>query len=327
MARITDILADDDNVIAYRPQLRELTGCATGSILFQQILHRAKNNKWKPFFKFTKPCEHGDYREGDSWLEELGFTETEFLTARDYIAVKVTSGTSRKDIEGTAFIYYWTDANRKTWYEVDQSLTEALLVALYDTLEGNENAKPLLADYLVKRNERLTKKGYKRGLHSSESSKISDTSENEKPVFAPPEKESPEQDNAPVHCSFCDALIEWGDASHHCPQMEKENRDSDEGGEVEQFIPPRTELALLLKANTTWQGFKNKKRQRMWELKERENRDQLNRAMDWALGKPGMPQREIDRIIVSAYPKFAILKVKPKPEPQAVVAHDGGFYV
>ena len=56
MNQIIALLADDKEVIAYRPRLQKITLTITATILLQQILHRAKNNRWKPFYKFSSPC-------------------------------------------------------------------------------------------------------------------------------------------------------------------------------------------------------------------------------------------------------------------------------
>ena len=37
-------------------------------------------SKW--FYKFNGSCNHSLYREGDSWEEELGFSEKEFKTVK-----------------------------------------------------------------------------------------------------------------------------------------------------------------------------------------------------------------------------------------------------
>lgn len=181
MSGLLDLLADDRNVIAYRPKLKTITFGALASILFQQVVHRAKNNHWKPFYKFTLPCDHPDCREGDSWCEELGFTESEFLTARDYIADKVEKGSSKIEIgKHSPLVYYWTDSNRRTWYEVNRNLADSLMEALYD---DSKIANPRLADYLVNRQSRITKKGRKRGLHNTETSETTKNTEKSTSLF------------------------------------------------------------------------------------------------------------------------------------------------
>lgn len=176
MARILDALADDRDVIAYRPRLRTITLSATGAILFQQIIFRAKNNRWKPFYKFAAPCEHGDYKEGDSWQEELGFTEREFEGARDCIALKISIGVKKNDLLDDALVFYWTDANRRTWYEVNQVLVESLLDELYSGANGH------IVLYQEKRKAYLTKKRSKRALYNrTKTSKTTQRGSAEKP--------------------------------------------------------------------------------------------------------------------------------------------------
>lgn len=190
MARILDALAEDKDVITYRPRLREITKSALGAILFQQIIHRAKNNKWKPFYKFAAPCEHRDYVKGDSWQEELGFTERELESARDDIALKIKHGMKRNEIEDAALVFYWTDGSRKTWYEVNQSLVESLLDELY-----SGDAKGQIALYHIKHKSRFTRKGTKRALYNTETTETTET------VDAPPSQEIISDRQEPIVCT------------------------------------------------------------------------------------------------------------------------------
>lgn len=159
-----NVLADDTDVIPYRRRLRKIAGSALGAILLQQILFRAKNNRWKPFYKFGGPCSHSDYSEGDSWTEELGFSDNEFETARSLIASKITKGKNRSTVT-PAVVFFWTDSNRKTWYDVNIGLLNRLVEELYD----DESAKDALRLYIESRESVHSKKRRKAALHSSES--------------------------------------------------------------------------------------------------------------------------------------------------------------
>jgi len=166
MTSILDILADDKDVILYRRKLRAITKSVIGTILLQQIIHRAKNQKWKPFYKFATPHNHhADYVPGDSWTEELGFSEDEFEAARSCIASKITSGAKRESIT-VALVYFWTDSNRKTWYEVNRELLARLTNELYD---DDDSAKGEISLYREKRKFPRSKKRGNVPLHDSES--------------------------------------------------------------------------------------------------------------------------------------------------------------
>lgn len=122
-------ISEDARMIAYRPNFRRITGSVTAAILLQQILYRWVNNGFKPFYKYKEPCDATDYREGDSWCEELAFSREEFDSALKRIGSKVTTEKG-KDLD--SLVWYRVMGDRKTWYEVN-----------YDTLR--KSAFPLYA--------------------------------------------------------------------------------------------------------------------------------------------------------------------------------------
>lgn len=102
------------------------------------------------FYKFTEPCNHEVYKEGDSWCEELGFSRSEFTTAFNGLGVKYKSKTEYNAAQEDKFQgkYYMAYTDRKqglTYYYrnhevVDNALNE--LVTRYEsTSEGNENTE------------------------------------------------------------------------------------------------------------------------------------------------------------------------------------------
>jgi len=88
------ILADDKNLVTYRPRIKIAIGSMTSAVLLQQILYWWKKKDGKPFYKFIEPCGHQAYRKGDSWSEELGFTKKEFSTAfKKLVKLKLVEST------------------------------------------------------------------------------------------------------------------------------------------------------------------------------------------------------------------------------------------
>lgn len=179
------LFGDDKDVILYRRRLNQITGSVTASILLQQVYHRWKANKYKPFYKFTAPCSHSAYREGDSWIEELGFTPAEFEGARNRLAAKLTrKATAEKDkgqIVAENMIVYWTDADRKTWYEVNAELLSSKLTEIYnDEIAIRQNTE------YVNEEKPITRKSVKVGLSGTETQRqrteISLDSEKSKPL-------------------------------------------------------------------------------------------------------------------------------------------------
>jgi len=118
---VLELLTEDRKGILYRPRMNAITGSITASIFLQQTFYMWKANGRKPFLKFNAPCDHAMYRPGKSWQEEVGMSRRELESAREQIAEKI----HKKDwpVEnGTALVYYWTDANRVTWYALNENL-------------------------------------------------------------------------------------------------------------------------------------------------------------------------------------------------------------
>ena len=128
-----EMLGEDVKVIPYRPQFRKITNSVTAAILLQQMFYRWFHKGKQPFYKYKESCDANDYRAGDSWCEELGFSRSEFDTALAKIAQKVTKGIP-KDYD--AIVWYWTSIDRKTWYEVNESALRKALLSLYAETES-----------------------------------------------------------------------------------------------------------------------------------------------------------------------------------------------
>ena len=101
-----NIIADDKNLITYRPKLRAIGKSVTGVILLQQIMYRYKQNDYKPFYKFKAPCDHPAYTVGDSWCEELGFSQKEFDGALKGFAIKIKKGDNKAVFAETYPVFF-----------------------------------------------------------------------------------------------------------------------------------------------------------------------------------------------------------------------------
>lgn len=139
------VISKDKDTIYCRRSFVNITDSINTAILLNQILYWWGIKGKKPFYKFRSPCTSDLYKEGDSWCEELCFKPKEFDSALDVIATKITRGMSKASYEGTKFpqpnegesyaeytkrfeatlkccVFYWTDKNRITWYEVNVEL-------------------------------------------------------------------------------------------------------------------------------------------------------------------------------------------------------------
>lgn len=136
-----NIIADDKDLIVYRKNLRELCKSVTATILFSQLLYWFKRTKNQPFYKFIQPCNQNEYKQGDSWTEELGFSYLEFTSAFSQIGKKYNSKTEMKSDEkiNDYMFYAYTDKiERKTYYHINLKLIENNLSNLYNSEIKND---------------------------------------------------------------------------------------------------------------------------------------------------------------------------------------------
>lgn len=87
------------NSIPYVKELRAIFGSPLGCILGQQLDYWSERYP-KGFYKFMSPApDRPDYREGDSWEEELGFSAKEFRTAFDFFGIRYKSASAFREVE------------------------------------------------------------------------------------------------------------------------------------------------------------------------------------------------------------------------------------
>lgn len=135
-SNITRIILDDRKIIGYRPKLNRITGSLSASVLLGQIMYWAEHSG-NPFYKFMQPCEHKQYRSGDSWCEELGISRHEYDGAIKRIGKKVNS--KSKSFDPGALVWYWTDMSRLTWYMVNWNLLNTKIAELYSVMPESGN--------------------------------------------------------------------------------------------------------------------------------------------------------------------------------------------
>lgn len=111
-------VADDRNLITYRPAWNAFTGGVNATILLQQMIFYWQSNGQKPFYKFKQPCSHRLYRTGDSWTEKLGMTPKEFDTALGKLKAKGLVSSS-------------IDISRVTQYTLHEDLVKQMFEAVY----------------------------------------------------------------------------------------------------------------------------------------------------------------------------------------------------
>jgi hypothetical protein len=153
---VSSVSRSKQPVLVLRPEHQRLLGNRNAALLLNQIQFLYTSvNKRRPFYKFKLPCaSHPAYKSGDSWSEVVGFSRTEFDTALSKIGTKICRGVSRRLLEQTrvpiraadesddvytarfqaalkCLVLYWTDDQRRTWYQLNERLLDEFLHLLY----------------------------------------------------------------------------------------------------------------------------------------------------------------------------------------------------
>ena len=114
------LLGQNAKITPYYKELNNYTGGVTATILMTQIEYWFSKTGGEQFFKFLEPCDRKDYKEGDSWVEELGFTKYEFRTAFKKIGKIYKSKneylSSENKFEDKPYLSYYDRLSRRTYY-------------------------------------------------------------------------------------------------------------------------------------------------------------------------------------------------------------------
>lgn len=123
----------------YVKELRLVVGSLSASILWQQLEYWFTKTGGEPFYKFFVPQEDEKfgYKAGDSWCEELFFTEDEFRAAFDKLGEAYNSKSmfsqEEDPFKGKMYASYFDRKLCKTFYFRNHELVS-------DTLENLEIA-------------------------------------------------------------------------------------------------------------------------------------------------------------------------------------------
>lgn len=109
MHTLEQLLAADNKIILYRPEINKIVKCLSATILLSQICYWWMRNNEKPFYKFKEQCRHDKYKVGDSWCESLGFTLGELRTASDKLVELELISIEYKRLEHLTFYTLNTD--------------------------------------------------------------------------------------------------------------------------------------------------------------------------------------------------------------------------
>lgn len=122
------------NTIPYYPELGKKLGGITPAILMRQLEYWFDKNKYKNFYKFLEPCDNGSYKDGDSWIEEIGISKAEFRNAFSKIGVVYKSKKEFKEAEdkfqGKPYCSYIDRMERRTYYVRNHEKVKEILNAV-----------------------------------------------------------------------------------------------------------------------------------------------------------------------------------------------------
>lgn len=133
------------NVIPYRKEFRKIVGTVNASILWQQLEYWFDKMGKPIFYKFLSPVDGEDfgYKKGDSWVEELGFSECEFRGAFKKLGAPYKSKKEyleQKDpYKGKMYCSYINKIERRTYYLRNAKKVKANLVRLKNSISRCED--------------------------------------------------------------------------------------------------------------------------------------------------------------------------------------------
>lgn len=122
-------IMDSRDSIPFRRSNRYIAGSINGALLLEQIVYWYAKMGQKPFYKIKEPCDSPQYKIGQSWCEELGFSSREFDTAIKLIGQKISKKITRDE---NILVHYWVDFRRLTFYEINMELYSKLKNEYYE---------------------------------------------------------------------------------------------------------------------------------------------------------------------------------------------------
>ena len=146
-------------VIAYSPEVSKKLGSVTAAILVGQL--EFWFSKYKTFWKFLEPNNSENYREGDSWTEELAMSKAEFKTAFSKVGIKYASQKEYEDAEnkfikdGKEYLYcsYTNKLTHITWYERNDAKVERFWIDTFFVDRSTLKERPFLFNELQDKKE------------------------------------------------------------------------------------------------------------------------------------------------------------------------------
>ena len=122
--------------IKYHPELKRFFGSEATVLILQQLEYWSARYP-SGFWKFFEPCDHHpQYREGDSWAEELGFSRRVFLRAFAIIGTHYKSKSEylkqADPFQGKMYASYYDRKTNRTHFFRDHGSIDRFLKSFWE---------------------------------------------------------------------------------------------------------------------------------------------------------------------------------------------------
>ncbi len=123
--------------VKYHPQLAKAFGNGNAALIIDRLEYWLAK-KPDGFYKFFEPCQHPLYREGDSWLEELGLSRRSFLHAFLSIGVRYNSFTAFHEVQdkfqGKLYASYYARQTHQSFFVRNHQVVDEFLSTVHGEL-------------------------------------------------------------------------------------------------------------------------------------------------------------------------------------------------
>lgn len=120
--------------IKFYPKVKTSLGCEKATLILGRMEYWF-NKYTNGFYKFIEPCPHPLYKEGDSWLEELGFSRKIFARAFDLIGVRYKSKSAYlkaiDKFQGKLYASYHDRKSNKTFFIRNHDFASQFIKGLF----------------------------------------------------------------------------------------------------------------------------------------------------------------------------------------------------
>ncbi len=137
-------LSESSFYIKFYPGIKASLGCDKATLILGRMEY------WftkyiDGFYKFTEPCSHPLYKEGDSWIEELGFSRKIFTKAFDLIGIRYKSKSAylraEDKFKGKLYASYHDRKTNKTFFIRNHDFASQFIKGLFKRKKQSHSLK------------------------------------------------------------------------------------------------------------------------------------------------------------------------------------------